>query len=234
MSKPWIVNLGGSESLAKTEVQGESLKEAQNINKSLSALRDVISTLSRIKALNRLGHVDEENAKPSHNVVRNDAMDQEGKGTNGVEPHDLQHIIFELPLLDPEEVNTGVLEVSELNAMAKKVIAVRNKQVAIDGEMEFEPNPVDVLDGHNCVVGESSASLSFSFGFDESSYLSWVENFEEVLQENYGEATGNKNSLTQFSSTIPFLSLKDKADFQGGSIVMTQSEVLCFITVRNC
>ncbi|CAN6700060.1 unnamed protein product [Malus baccata var. baccata] len=90
-----------------------------------------------------------------------------------------------------------------------------------------------------------------AFCFDESSYLSRVVNFEEVSQENYGEATGNKNSLTQFkraaipgriimiskaSSTIPFLSLEDKANFQGGSIVMTQiiTEVLCFITVRNC
>ncbi|KAM2826937.1 hypothetical protein COP1_036549 [Malus domestica] len=370
MSKLWIVNVGGSESLAKTVVLGENLKEAQNVNKSLSALGDVISALSRIKALNRVGHVDEDNAKaislfenvvdlndaiedevkwvenlirgivagnifdlgyaqlaevlskkgmsflvtcqnlipqpwviddldvamvvcvrsacrhsgaldhgimvysacsinslgnedvvaeilqrgggalhgiklqgistsiedkskkknplvfldisidrdpveqlvieffvdvvhqttgnfralctgdkgstchraingvennikcvvriypmletaniadvqdlsfimefgnksdmvlnilqPSHNVVRNDAMDQEGKGTNGVEPHDLRPIIFELPLLDPEEVNNGVLEVSELNAMAEKVIAVRNKQVAIDGEV---------------------------------------------------------------------------------------------------
>ncbi|KAB2634399.1 hypothetical protein D8674_036518 [Pyrus ussuriensis x Pyrus communis] len=56
ISKLWLVNLGVSESLAKTAVQGESLKEAQNINKPLSALGDVISTLSRIKALNRLGH----------------------------------------------------------------------------------------------------------------------------------------------------------------------------------
>ncbi|KAM1089165.1 hypothetical protein ACFX19_017181 [Malus domestica] len=93
--------------------------------------------------------------------------------------------------------------------------------------------------------------VNFSSGFDESSYLSRVENFEEVSQENYGEATRNKNSLTQFkraampgriimisksSSTIPFLSLEDKANFQEGSIVMTQiiTEVLCFITVRNC
>ncbi|KAM1189986.1 hypothetical protein ACFX2J_025594 [Malus domestica] len=93
--------------------------------------------------------------------------------------------------------------------------------------------------------------VNFSSGFDESSYLSRVENFEEMSQENYGEAIGNKNSLTQFkraaipgriimisksSSTIPFLSLEDKANFQGGSIVMTQiiNEVLCFITVRNC
>ncbi|KAB2609945.1 chromodomain-helicase-DNA-binding protein 1-like [Pyrus ussuriensis x Pyrus communis] len=235
MSKLWIMNLGGSESLAKTEVQGGSLKEAQIIYKSPSVLRDVISALSRIKALNRLGHVDEENAKPSHNVVRNDVMDQESKGTNRVKPHDLRHIIFKLPLLDLEEVNNGVLELFKLNAMAEKVISVWNKQVAIDGEMKFECNPADVLDGHDFVVGESSSSLSFSSGFDESSSLSYDEKFEEVSQENYREATENKNSLAQFkrasipgriimiskpSSTILFLSLEDKANFQGGSIVM--------------
>ncbi|KAM1851016.1 hypothetical protein ACFX13_015134 [Malus domestica] len=63
MSKLWLLNLGGSERQEKTEVQGKSLTESQNINKSLSALGYMISALSRIKALDRLGHVDEENAK---------------------------------------------------------------------------------------------------------------------------------------------------------------------------
>ncbi|KAM1860013.1 hypothetical protein ACFX13_012233 [Malus domestica] len=46
MSKLWIMNLGGSECLENAEVQGENLKESQNINKSLPTFGDVISALS--------------------------------------------------------------------------------------------------------------------------------------------------------------------------------------------
>ena len=46
VNSPWLVDLASSERLAKTDVQGERLKEAQNINRSLSALGDVISALA--------------------------------------------------------------------------------------------------------------------------------------------------------------------------------------------
>ena len=45
-----LIDLAGSERLAKTGAEGVRLKEAQNINKSLSALGDVLAALGRNQA----------------------------------------------------------------------------------------------------------------------------------------------------------------------------------------
>uniref|UniRef100_M4D0D1 Kinesin-like protein n=1 Tax=Brassica campestris TaxID=3711 RepID=M4D0D1_BRACM len=53
-----LVDLAGSERVGKSEVTGDRLKEATHLNKSLSALRDVISSLSQKNA-----HVPYRNSK---------------------------------------------------------------------------------------------------------------------------------------------------------------------------
>ncbi|CAD7931825.1 unnamed protein product [Amoebophrya sp. A120] len=53
-----LIDLAGSENVGKSGATGQTLKEAQNINKSLSALGDVISSLQ-----NKSGHVPYRNSK---------------------------------------------------------------------------------------------------------------------------------------------------------------------------
>ncbi|KAM1038775.1 hypothetical protein ACFX2C_033424 [Malus domestica] len=60
-SQLWLVDLAGSERMGRIDVEGERLKESQFINKSLSALGDVISSLA-----SKTAHIPYRNSKLTH------------------------------------------------------------------------------------------------------------------------------------------------------------------------
>jgi kinesin family protein C2/C3 len=58
-----VLFLSGSERVGKTDCSGERLKEAQSINKSLSALGDVVSALAKRARGKKDAHVPFRNSK---------------------------------------------------------------------------------------------------------------------------------------------------------------------------
>lgn len=72
VSKLWLVDLGGSERLRKTEAKGRNLEEGKAINLSLSALGDVISALQK-----RQAHIPYRNSKLTQ--ILRDSLGEDAK-----------------------------------------------------------------------------------------------------------------------------------------------------------
>eukprot|EP00268_Persea_americana_P027612 TRINITY_DN26957_c0_g1_i14.p1 TRINITY_DN26957_c0_g1~~TRINITY_DN26957_c0_g1_i14.p1 ORF type:complete len:570 (+),score=115.24 TRINITY_DN26957_c0_g1_i14:559-2268(+) len=136
----------------------------------------------------------------SYNVFGGD-NDTHGEGKErGAEPGDLRYLIFGLHLFDPTDIknedSVGV-NMEELNAMAEKVIEIRNNEPSNKDNRKFEMNPVDLLAGGDLSV-KSTASDSFDPGLDEASYLSWIEKFKELSPsiQNSTMELGRKRNLS--------------------------------------
>ena len=123
----------------------------------------------------------------SNNVVGEVNIDREGKEMEGAEAGDLRSVIFGLHMIDPSEINddeSSKPNMSELDAMAGKLVAIRNEQQLGKDARKFEVNPMDLLKGHDLITDRSSASVDFDPGLDEASYRAWVEKFKEASQSS--------------------------------------------------
>lgn len=138
----------------------------------------------------------------SHNVVGEVDIDREGKEMAGAEAGDLRSVIFGLRMIDPSEINndeSSEPNMSELDAMSDKVVAIRHEQQLGKDDGKFEVNPMDLLKGHDLIMDRSSVSVDFDPGLDEASYLVWVEKFKEASQSSDDPIiqVGNRRKLPE-------------------------------------
>ncbi|KAJ1430888.1 SNF2-related, N-terminal domain [Sesbania bispinosa] len=122
----------------------------------------------------------------SLNVIGDNILEHEDKETSIVGTGDLKSIIFGIRMFDPTEINDGKhcdMDLSEINAMADKVIAMRDQQIFDKDDRKFEVNPRNFSKVYDVKEG-GSASLSCDLDLDEASYLSWVKKFEEVSKSS--------------------------------------------------
>mmetsp|Transcript_29343 Transcript_29343/g.47373 ORF Transcript_29343/g.47373 Transcript_29343/m.47373 type:complete len:507 (-) Transcript_29343:164-1684(-) len=114
MGKLNLIDLAGSERTSKTEATGDRLKEAQHINKSLSALGDVISVL---------------HAKNSHIPYRNSKLTYLLQDSLGGESKTLMFV-----QISPSSVNLSE-SVCSLNFASR----VKCVEQAIGGSKKYDP-----------------------------------------------------------------------------------------------
>ncbi|MED6198783.1 putative helicase chr10, variant 2 [Stylosanthes scabra] len=156
----------------------------------------------------------EKKLRLSFNVIGENVVENEDNEASGVGTTDLKSIIFGLRMFDATEMNDGKhvdIGMQELNAMAEKVIAMRDEQSFDKDDRKLEVNARNLLKG-NEVTGVSDL-LSCDLGFDEASYLSWVKNFEEVSKTSCDmmlDSRSRRSSDEEKSSKIE--SAKKKAE----------------------
>ncbi|XP_054780991.1 probable helicase CHR10 isoform X2 [Prosopis cineraria] len=162
------------------QVDKQALQRAHRIGQMNHVL--CINLVTEITAEEVIMRRAEKKLQLSLNVIGDDIQEHEEEQKSGVGTGDLKSIIFGLHMFDPNENNDGELgdmNLSVINAMTDKVIAMRDVHISDKDDRKFEINPRNLLESYNAKEG-SSVSFNSDPSLDEASYLSWVKKFEEL------------------------------------------------------
>lgn len=152
----------------------------------------------------------------SQKVVGDDYIDQEAEEIAVNETGGLRSIIFGLHIFDQGQMDTekpGEFEVSNVSAMAERVIALRHKKLSNKDDGKFLVNPMNLSDDCDLSIGEGTTNANFDPGLDEVSYRSWIEKFKEASQSgaNQNMELGNRKTVSRDKS-LKLEAVKKKAE----------------------
>lgn len=152
----------------------------------------------------------------SQKVVGEDYIDQEAEETAANETSDLRSIIFGLHIFDQGQIDSeksGEFEVSNVSAMAEKVIALRHKNLSNKDDERFLVNPMTLSNGCDLSIREGTTSINFDPGLDEVSYRSWIEKFKEASHSGANQIMEleNQKALSRDKS-LKLEAVKKKAE----------------------
>lgn len=119
----------------------------------------------------------------SHDVVGDDVSEHVGNELSGAGPGDLRSMIYGLRLFDPEgKEKSSEPNMSELNAMAEKVLGQRYAQKSDSATGEIESRAIH-LGEYGVGMEEANTSVGPDPDLDEASYRSWVEKFKDIAEK---------------------------------------------------
>lgn len=151
----------------------------------------------------------------SYSVMGDNIAEGDEKEATGVKMSDLRCVIFGLHTFDLEEINdeeANSSKLSELDAMAEKVIAIRHEQIVGEGVQKFAVDP-NIMNGSDLVQG-SYASMTSDSSLDEASYQSWIEKLKEMSQLNVNPLLerGNRKNLSEENKHLKLETARKKAE----------------------
>ncbi|PIA34541.1 hypothetical protein AQUCO_03700074v1 [Aquilegia coerulea] len=165
------------------QVDRQALQRAHRIGQMNHVLS--ISLVTRCTVEEVIMRRAERKLQLSHNVVGENNTDNKGDEM-GVDNGDLRSVIYGLHMFDFTNVNdeeSDEVNMTDLSAMTERITEMRHAASHKDNT-KFEVNPNEFFRGTGVSIKNDSATVNFDPGFDESSYMSWVEKFKEISQSN--------------------------------------------------
>ncbi|XP_072960530.1 kinesin-like protein KIN-14B isoform X2 [Typha angustifolia] len=193
-NKLWLVDLGGSERLLKTQASGRRLQEGKAINLSLSALGDVISALQSKKP-----HVPYRNSKLTQ--VLRDSLGSDSKTLMLVhvspKEHDLCETICSLGFATrARSIHLENEEPAEMRARKELLMAELEQKVAqLEGECQDVIRDVKKLDEKLKYLSRPQPQIDSHFNISCLSI--------EELQSSRSMNMQNSNSSLEASASLP-------------------------------